>query len=147
MKKRYWFASLLAVMALLLAVGAAQAAPPQPFYLEKICDQPTSCLLQNAAPPFDVLNGGRIYYFDHTFFANPAGIMKESAVVLLMSADGLHSLSGSVSWVLHDGDFIGRYTIHSGTGALAGVHANGIVDVISWDTATFSLTGNYFVAP
>lgn len=147
MKKIYSFISFFVVLALLLAAAPAMAAPSQSFYLEKVCDLPNSCLLQNAAPPFDVLNGGRIYYFDHTYFANPAGIAKESAEVLLTSADGQHSLLGSVSWVLHDEVFRGRYIIQSGTGALERVHAKGIVEVVSWETVTFSLNGVYFIAP
>ncbi|MGE5223070.1 MAG: hypothetical protein ACM3PY_11570 [Omnitrophica WOR_2 bacterium] len=147
MKKKYALTLLIVILAMLLVVAPVLAAPSQPFYLEKVCDMPNSCLLQNAAPPFDVLNGGRIYYFDHTYLANPAGNAKESAAILLTSADGQHSLLGSVSWVLHDGDFRGRYIIQNGTGALEGVHANGVVNVIDWDTSTFSLEGVYFIAP
>lgn len=147
MKRNYLLIFFLVVLAMLLVVVTVQAAPSQHFYLEKVCDLPNSCLLQNAAPPFDVLNGGRIYYFDHTYFANPAGNAKESAAVLLTSADGQHSLLGSVSWVMQGEDFRGRYIIKSGTGALEGVHAKGVVNVIDWDTFTFSLEGVYFIAP
>jgi hypothetical protein len=146
MKKRILIIIFLLLVAL-LAANTVQASSPQYFYLEKTCDQPNSCLLHDAIPPFDVLNGGRIYYFDHAYFENPAGIMKESAAVLLTSADGQHSLLGSVSWVLRDGDFRGRYTISQGTGVLEGVHAIGKVEVLSWDTWTFSLTGTYHVEP
>lgn len=147
MKRIYSLTSLLVIIAILLASTPAMAAPPQPFYLEKVCDLPNSCLLQNASPPFNVLNGGRIYYFDHAYFTNPSGNTKESAVILLTSVDGQHSLLGNVSWVLQNGDFRGRYIIQSGTGALEGVHAKGIVEVVSWETMTFSLTGEYFIAP
>ncbi len=147
MKKNKLLISLLIFIAILLAAMPALAAPAQPFYLEKVCDLPNSCLLQNAAPPFDVLNGGRIYYFDHAYFENPAANMHESAAILLTSADGQNTLLGKVSWVLHDGEFWGRYVLQSGTGIFQGVHANGIVEIISWDTMTFSLTGEYFFTP
>ncbi len=147
MKKNILFVTLLLFITILLTASPAMAAPAQPFYLEKVCDLPNSCLLQNAAPPFDILNGGRIYYFDHAYFENPAGSMHESAAILLTSADGQNTLLGSVSWVLHEGEFRGRYVLQSGTGIFEGVHANGIVKVISWETMTFSLTGEYFFMP
>ena len=147
MKKNQWLISVLVVLTLLMAAMPAKAAPSQPFYLEKVCDLPNSCLLQNGAPPFDILNGGRIYYFDHAYFENPGGNMHESAAVLLTSADGQNTMLGSVSWVMHDGEFRGHYIIQSGTGIFVGIHARGIVEVISWDTSTFLLTGDYFFAP
>jgi hypothetical protein len=147
MKKNQLSISLIIFIAILLVATPAMAAPVQPFYLEKVCDMPNSCLLQNAAPPFQVLNGGRIYYFDHAYFENSAGNMHESAAILLTSADGLNTLLGNVSWVLHDGEFQGRYILQSGTGVFEGVHANGVVEVISWETMTFSLTGIYFFTP
>lgn len=147
MKRNTILIPIFVILAILLSAIPAMAATSHPFYLEKVCDLPNSCLLQNATPPFDVLNGGRIYYFDHAYFENPAGNVKESAAVLLTSADGQHSLFGSVSWVLHDGNFRGRYRIQGGTGDLAGVHANGIVEVISWETYTFALSGGYFIVP
>jgi hypothetical protein len=147
MKKNQISLLLIIFIAILLAASPAMAAPAQPFYLEKVCDLPNSCLLQNAAPPFEVLNGGRIYYYDHAYFQNPPGNMHESATILLTSADGQNSILGSVSWVLHDGEFRGKYILQSGTGVFEGVHAKGNVDVISWETMTFSLTGDYFFMP
>jgi hypothetical protein len=147
MKRNNLLISTLVVITILIAAVPAKAATSEPFYLEKVCDLPNSCLLQNGAPPFDVLNGGRIYYFDHAYFGNPAGNMHESAAVLLTSADGQNTMLGSVSWVMHDGEFSGHYIIQSGTGVFGGIHAKGIVEVKSWDTSTFLLTGDYFFAP
>jgi hypothetical protein len=146
MKKRILILIFLLFIAL-LAATTVQASPPQYFYLEKTCDLANSCLLHDATPPFDILNGGRIYYLDHAYFGNPAGIWKESAAVLLTSEDGQHSLLGSVSWVLRDENFRGRYTISKGTGDLEGVHASGKVEVVSWDDGIFSLTGTYHIEP
>lgn len=145
--KRKIIASVIVVLIALAVVVPASASTHQSFYLEKVCDLPNSCLLQNGAPPFDVLNGGRIYYFDHAYFENAAGNMHESAMVLLSSADGQNTMLGNVSWVMHDGLFSGRYIIQSGTGVFEGIHAVGTVEVLSWETVTFVLTGNYFFAP
>lgn len=142
--KKILISATIALLVGLLVTMAAQAAPPQPFYIEKTCDLPYSCLLHDADTyPFTVLNGGRIYYFDRAYFANPAGNAKESADVLLVSADGNSMLRGHVSWVLHDGDFYGRYTLYEGTGELAGLHVQGVVGVLDWTTFTFFLKGTY----
>jgi hypothetical protein len=147
MKRNKLLILLIVFITMLLAAMPTLAAPAQPFYLEKVCDMPNSCLLQNATPPFDVLNGGRIYYFDHAYFENPGGNMHESAAILLTSADGQNTLLGNVSWVMHGEEFRGKYILQSGTGVFEGAHVKGVVEVVSWDTMTFSLTGDYFFMP
>ena len=127
----------------------AKAAPPQPFYLEKVCDGsygPGVCGI-TLADPLEQLAGGTITYFDHAFFfPNLGGIAHEASTILVTASDG-STANGHISWVLVNGKFSGHYTILPGTGSLAGLHASGRVDVISWTTFTFSFTGTYFVAP
>jgi hypothetical protein len=145
MKKRLVPVLLVLIVTLLVAMSV-QASTPQEFYLEKTCQAETYCDIHDAEGPFKVLNGGRIYYFDHNYFENPAGIAKETSRVLLISGDGKHSLTGFVSWVWRDA-FKGTYTIVSGTGDLVGVHAVGKVYLLDDENWTFSLTGTYHVEP
>lgn len=142
MKRVSMLVTMLLVAILLLVTLPAQAKAHPPIYLEKVCDgsvAPNICVIQNAAHPFAYLNGGTIEYFDHAFFQNPAGIVIESATVLLTAGDGSQA-PGHVRWINDSGYF----TFLPGTGSLEKFHAVGQVNVISWDTATFSLTGEYF---
>ena len=132
---------MFALLVPLLAVMTAQAAPPQPFYLEKVCDYPPGvplCGLQGAdvSGPYAMLNGGTVEYLGPAEFENPAGIYIISSEVLLTGADG-STITGHFTWVADSGYF----TLRQGTGALAGFHAQG---VIQWkEGAVYSLTGTY----
>jgi len=144
MKKLALVISILLMDAMLMIASTAQAAHPS-FYFEKVCDgsvAPDICVIQNAEPPFEFLNGGTIQYFDHAYFQNPAGVVIESATVLVTGNDGSQA-TGHVRWV----NDRGYYTLLSGTGSFANVHMNGRVSVISWETMTFSLRGEYFFTP
>jgi hypothetical protein len=144
MKKFFVVVSLSLVAMLLVAISPAQAANPT-FYFEKVCDgsvSADSCVIQNAASPFGFLNGGTIKYFDHAYFQNPAGIIIESATILITASDGSQA-TGHIRWV----NDRGYYTVVAGTGSLANIHMNGQVAALSWETMTFSVSGEYFFAP
>ena len=144
MKKISVFVSFYLVVLLLITASPVLAAHPT-FYFEKVCDgtvSPDVCLIQNADQPFGFLNGGTIKYFDHAFFQNPAGVIIESATILITASDGSQA-TGHIRWV----NDRGYYTVVAGTGSLANVHLNGQVAVLSWETMTFSVSGNYFFAP
>jgi hypothetical protein len=145
MKKRILTLTFVILVALLAAM-TVQASTPQELYLEKTCSAETYCDIHDAHGPFEILNGGRIYYYDHNYFENPAGISKETAKIEIISADGKHSLIGNVTWVWRE-EFKARYIIYAGTGDLVGMHASGNVNLLSSDTWTFSLTGIYHIEP
>ncbi len=73
---------------------------------------------------------------------NPHGFMWVSSDVHLVGPDG-SSLDGHFTFV---GDH-GYLTLDHGTGQLAGVHAQGMIGVLSWEQAIYSLSGSYFVTP
>jgi hypothetical protein len=139
--RRILIVGTFALLASLLAVMAVQAAPPQPFYLEKVCDYPPGvplCGLQGAEfnSPYAILNGGTVEYLGPAEFENPAGIYIISSEVLLTAADG-SQISGHFTWVSESGYF----TLRQGTGTLSGFHAQGVIE---WkEGAVYSLTGTY----
>ena len=146
--KKLLFVTMIFVFVFGWGAVPAKAAPPQPFYLEKVCDmsgEHTVCEISSAT--LEVLNGGTITYFDHAFFfSNHGGNGHEASTILVTASDG-STAYGHISWVLINGKFSGHYTILPGNGSLAGFHASGRVDVMNWDTLRFSFTGTYFVAP
>ncbi|KAF0110434.1 MAG: hypothetical protein FD147_1694 [Chloroflexi bacterium] len=145
MKKMSIFVMVLCIAMLVAVTNPVQAAPHSTFYFEKVCDgsvDPNICVIQNAAAPFAVLNGGTIEYFDHAYFQNPAGMVIESATVLVTASDGSQA-TGHVRWVKDRG----YYTLLPGTGSLKNLHLIGKVATISWETMTFSVSGKYFFTP
>jgi hypothetical protein len=143
MKKLALVLPLLLIAVLLIAAVPAQAAH-ETFYFEKVCDgsvAPDVCVIQNAAEPFEYLNGGTIKYYDHAYFQNPAGVIIESATILVTGSDGSQA-TGHVRWV----NDRGYYTVVSGTGSLGNIHMSGKVAALSWETMTFSVSGEYFFA-
>lgn len=144
MKSKSIFTSVL-LLAALLWIAAPVQAGHAPFYFEKVCDgsvAPDICTIQNALPPFEFLNGGTIQYFDHAYFQNPAGIVIESATVLVTAGDGSQTY-GHVRWI----NTRGYYTLLPGNGSFENMHMIGNVGVVDWDTWTFSVSGEYFVTP
>jgi hypothetical protein len=139
--KKFLIVGTFALLVSLLAVVMVQAAPPQPFYLEKVCDYPPNvplCGLQGAdlTSPYAVLNGGAVEYLGPVEFENAAGIYVISSEVLLTAPDG-STVSGHFVWVADSGYF----TLRQGTGALAGFHAQGVIE---WkEGVVYSLTGTY----
>lgn len=124
----------------------AKAAPPEPFDLVKQCDGSYGqgvCGIVSASSPLGVLAGGTIEYTDHKNWQNDAEITHEAATILITASDGSTAV-GHVSWVLINGEFIGSFTILPGTDSLAGFHASGKIDVLSWESMQFSLAGTYF---
>lgn len=146
--KKLLFITMIFVFIFGWGASPAKAAPPQPFYLEKVCDGshgPGVCVI-SFADPLGVLVNGTIQYFDHALFTNPAGVTHEVSTILITASDG-GTAYGHISWVFVNGDFTGSFTFLPGTGSLAGLHASGKIDVISWGDMLFSFTGTYFFAP
>jgi hypothetical protein len=144
MKKFTALFSLLLIGMLLILTLPVQAAHPS-FYFEKVCDSsiaPNICVIQGAVAPFDALNGGTIEYLDHAYFQNPAGVIIESATITVTASDGSQAV-GHVRWV----NTRGYFTLLPGTGSLENLHMSGMVNTISWETMTFSISGGYFYAP
>jgi hypothetical protein len=144
MKSKSILTSILIIAALLFIAAPVQAGHA-PFYFEKVCDGSVAldiCTIQNAAPPFGFLNGGTIQYIDHAYFENPAGVVIESATVLVIAGDGSQTY-GHVRWIKDRG----YYTLLPGSGSFANMHMIGDVAVLSWETWTFSVSGSYFVTP
>jgi hypothetical protein len=147
--KKILFSIMIVVLVLGASISPAQAAQPQSFYLEKVCDGSIAeniCEITSAEAPFEVLVGGTIEYFDHAYFENPAGIAHEASTILVTAMDGSTAI-GHVSWVWGPIGFSGRYILTSGTGVFTGIHAIGRVELLDMDTWTFSITGTYFYAP
>ncbi len=145
--KKVLFVSMIFVFVFGWGAVPAKAAPPQPFYLAKVCPYPpTGVCGISSADQLGFLEGGTITYFDHAFFGNDAGVYHEASTILVAATDG-STANGHISWVMMaNGKFVGSFTILPGTGSLAGFHASGKIDVLSWPT-NFSWTGTYFFAP
>ena len=146
--KKVLFVTMIFVFVFGWGAVPAKAAPPQPFYLEKVCTmggEHTVCVISSAT--LEVLNGGTITYFDHAFFfPNRGGNSHEASTILVTASDG-STANGHISWVFINGEFSGHYTILPGNGSLSGLHASGRVAVMSWEELRFSFTGTYFIAP
>jgi hypothetical protein len=137
----------IAVLLVVLATGASvQASPRQDFYLEKVCPalDPTlvACDIVTANP-FSQLVGGMIIYNDRVYMpANPAGFTFEIARIQLTTGDNSGGATGQIRWIKDHG----MLTISQGTGSLAGLHVNAVVQYIG-DTADgrflYSVSGTY----
>jgi len=144
MQKTTLLAPVCVIALLFILAVPVQAAHPA-FYFEKVCDgsiAPNVCVMQAADPPFEQLNEGTIEYLDHAFFQNPAGVIIESATILVTASDGSQA-PGHIRWV----NTRGYFTLLAGTGSLENLHMTGVVNILSWETMTFSLSGRYFTTP
>lgn len=137
--KKLMTIGIVTLLVTLTVTVTAQAAPPRHFYLEKVCADPVApfCDLQNAQPAgvLGVLNGGRLEYLGPIILKTDPHLFVSSEVVLT-GTDG-STVQGHFRWV---GDH-GYFTLRQGTGALAGLHAEGVIEYV--EGATFSLTGAY----
>ncbi len=148
-----WRLALGAVLAVLLCLGTlstAFAGPPKTFTMKKVC--PTvgsliSCDLVKTAEtpsPFTLLHGGTITYDDHAIFETHGSVMESATITLAPSGGGETAIVGHVSWVRDRGYF----TWSNGSGALAGMHAQGMVEYVGStpDGELYRLTGTYHFA-
>jgi hypothetical protein len=139
------------LLVILATAASAQAAPRQTFYLEKVCPSIAAPTLNAcdivAANPFGQLVGGAIIYNDRVWMPeNPGGFTFEIARIRLRTGDNSGGATGQVRWIKDHGLF----TISQGTGSLAGLHVNAVVQYIG-DTADgrmkFSVSGTYHIDP
>jgi len=147
---RIAFAAIMLALLFVLALVtfSVQAAPPNDFYLEKVCpslSNPYACDIQNASP-FTQLDGGQINYFDRVLWTNPAGFVFEIAKIEITTGDDSGVTTGQVRWIRDHG----LYTLRSGSGNLAGLHATGRVEFVGMTEDgryLYALTGTYHVDP
>ena len=148
MKKWLFFGMLLLVLAL-LPLTNVQASTGEEFYLVKRCPDlhnPNACDIIDASGPFETLVGGQILYDRHQFWINPAGFVFESSTIELRTTNGSALAPGHIRWV---GDY-GLFTLLPGSGSLAGLHANGRVDLLGFVNETqadYRLIGKYYFEP
>jgi hypothetical protein len=138
MKKRIALVLVLAVVVLVFPF-AAEASPPQAFYLVKGNCGPDTCEILESN--FQQLEGGVVYYLGPILGKDHPAPLFLSSAVLLVGTDG-STASGQFRWV---GDR-GYWTLRQGTGSLAGLHGEGAMCTdAGWET--FTLTGFYHFAP
>jgi hypothetical protein len=139
------------LLVILATTASAQAAPRQTFYLEKVCPSNLAPTLNAcdivAANPFGQLVGGMIIYNDRVWMPeNPGGFTFEIARIRLTTGDNSGGATGQVRWIKDHG----LLTISQGTGSLAGLHVNAIVnfkEVADDERWIFSVSGTYHVNP
>lgn len=139
------FVSLVLALALAAVLPAGVAASPrQEFSLTKVCSvSATTCDITFASAPFEQLEGGRITYFDRVFGENAAGWFFEIARVQVTTGDGSGSAWGQIRWIRDHALF----TFGEGSGSLAGLHADGRIDLVDADNGVYGLTGTYHLHP
>ncbi len=136
--KRLLISGMVALLVALMVTMAAQAAPPEPLYFEKVCDLVArECTIQNSDLAEVELNLGSLAYLGPVFDLDRLFISSE---VELVALDGSTAM-GHFVWLTDHGYF----TFRRGTGNLAGFHARGEIAYIG-DT-TWSLTGTYHFKP
>lgn len=136
--KKFLISGMVALLVALMVTMAAQAAPPQPLYFEKVCDLATlECTIQSSDLTQVDLNVGTLRYLGPVL-GNPHGFIISSEV--LLEVDGGTAM-GHFVWLIDHGYF----TFRQGTGSLAGFHARGEIAYVSG--VTWSLTGTYHFKP
>jgi hypothetical protein len=122
--------ALLAV----LAASSALAAETKSLYLVKTCTfTPTvTCLVTTST--LKILRGSTFHYL------GPASLGTTGSPMLITTANRVRK--GTASGVCHFSGTTGHCVFTSGTGSLAGFHAD--LNVLSIGGADFSLTGTYW---
>lgn len=128
--KRLAIVWALAMILVLAATMAAEASPPEYFYLEKVCDV-DPCVIQKSN--VEVLNGGTISYNYR--------MLDEERLFLSAQVDIDVSGGSAVGYFVFLGDH-GYFTIQQGTGVLLGFHATGTIGR-KGQSAIFPLEGKY----
>ena len=147
---KYLMIGIAALLVGLVAAVPVQASPRQDFYFEKVCPSidPTlvACDIITASP-FSQLAGGMIIYNDRVWMPeNPAGFTFEIARIQLTTGDHSGGATGQVRWLKDHG----LLTISQGTGSLAGLHVNAVVQYIGDmpdGRYKYSVSGTYQTAP
>ncbi|MBI5031385.1 MAG: hypothetical protein HZB51_12720 [Chloroflexi bacterium] len=149
--KKFFALGLSALVAILATTASVQASPRDTFYMEKVClsviaPDLNACDIVTA-DSFGQLVGGLIIYNDRVWIpANPAGFTFEIARIQVTTGDNSGTATGQVRWLKDHGLF----TISQGTGSLAGLHVNAVVQYVG-ETADgrwlYSVSGTYHVDP
>lgn len=149
--KRFFALGFLALLIVLATTASVQASPRQAFDLEKVCPSNirpdlNACDIVTATP-FGQLVGGMIIYNDRVWMPeNPGGFTFEIARIQLTTGNNSGTATGQVRWIKDHG----LLTISQGTGSLAGLHVNAVVQYVDetmdgrW---LYSVSGTYHIDP
>ena len=99
-----------------------------------------ACDISGATGSMEIFNGGWIVYLDRVYWEKGDKV-REIARVHLVSPSG-DTLRGQIRWI----DDHGMFTFSKGTGAAAGIHANGLIEYereVEGPRWVYSLTGTY----